>query len=598
MEGKPGRGKSHWSKQSFLGEFEGTEVNGTLATRRQISVWMLALLPISIAVVFVAFSAVNREQLPYDDAILFMQFFDQWKSDSGTFGWLQYIEGETGNVWPFAILAALQALGLKSYATFLAAAQTFLVVGVLLVMLIAHRMFRRWPYVALAGAITVFAPGQVEALTWAVPIQHTISIVVLLVLILSLLNLQSHALATRQWWTWWSILLLSSSMVWTLREPVVAGVAVLFVVVLVESLASPQKREPALVLLPLAGGMALTAIGLAGRFGSQLSPLVLSVCDDLADCWLGSAVPFTSLLMLTACWIAFAVVTAMVVIRGRVGDHGSCVTLTALRYKEYWRAITMVLILASSMYFASSALMVATSVPVPIAELALEVRWITSTAPLIVLVAVATSCLLLVWKSKSPIFWLLVAAMWAFGSVYLSSLSEKLPLWGGGVEEIQGPLIIARYSAYVVPLFALALAGNVWSPSPRFNRDTAIAVLAVGLMVVGGANSWMSFVERRAAVAPVTSFQTVYSFNPKAERIYVVCPTPLTEEFLNQVNDDFGKRQGWAPLTAEDILALEGDQSPAIDALLNRAQPIGGSTLSDFEIAERLCVRLRKDDLP
>ena len=188
--------------------------------------------------------------------------------------------------------------------------------------------------------------------------------------------------------------------------------------------------------------------------------------------------------------------------------------------------------------------------------------------------------------------------MWAFGSVYLSSLSEKLPLWGGGVEEIQGPLIIARYSAYVVPLFALALAGTVWSPSPRFNRDTAIAVLAVGLMVVGGANSWMSFVERRAAVAPVTIFQTVYSFNPKAEGIYVVCPTPLMEEFLKQVNDDFGKRQGWAPLTAEDILAREGDQSPAIDALLNRAHPIGGSTLSDFEIAERLCVRLRKDDLP
>ena len=188
--------------------------------------------------------------------------------------------------------------------------------------------------------------------------------------------------------------------------------------------------------------------------------------------------------------------------------------------------------------------------------------------------------------------------MWAVGSVYLDSLSEKLPLWGGGIEQIEGPLIIARYSAYVVPLLSLALAGNVWTPSPRSNRDTVIAALAVGLMVVGGVNSWTSFVERRAALAPVTSFQTVYSFNPGAERIHIVCPTPLTEEFLSQVNDDFGQRQGWPPLTAKDVLALEGDQSPAIDALLNRAQPMGGSTMSDFEVAERLCVRLRNDALP
>ena len=541
---------------------------------------------------FVAFYLVDRELLPYDDAILLMRFFEEWQQEGGGLAWLRHIEGETGNVWPFAVLAILHALGIESYATFLAVGQTIVAAQVIAVILIARRIYIRWPYAILAGALTALAPAQLSSLTWAVPLQHSVSILVLLIIILALLNLEGRKLRAPDWWLWWTILVISTSVVWTLREPITASVVVILVVVLVEGFRAPEPRSQWLIVLPLAGGLVLAALGLIGRLGSQVSRAFAVVCPAEFTCTQQGAIAFSTLLALTVGWIVFLVVTALALTKGAA--HGALhqPILSSPRHSEVWRGVSMVLVLAASSALAASALLLALAVPNPYSVLILDSRWIVATAPLPVLIAVASACLLAVWRSRKPTIWLLVSTVLATGAIYLSSLTQNLPLWGGGIETLSDPLILARYSTYATPLLALAVAGMWWTAVRNSFRDTVTRVAIAFVLVVGSTSLLKDSIERLKFVAPLIAYEVVYTFNSQASESYIVCPSDLTAQFLRAVNGDFGPRQGWGPLTAQAVLDVERDHSQAVTALLRDAIPVSRDRFSDAEIAANLCARV------
>lgn len=541
---------------------------------------------------FLAFYLVDRELLPYDDAILLMRFFEEWRQEEGGLAWLRNIEGETGNIWPFAVLAILHALGIESYATFLAVGQTIVVAQVIAVILIARRMYIRWPYAIFAGALTALAPAQLSSLTWAVPLQHSVSMLVLLIIILALLNLEGTNLGAPDWWLWWTILVISTSVVWTLREPTSASVAVILIVVLVEGSRAQEPRSQWLIVLPLAGGLVLAALGLIGRLGSQISRALAVVCPAEFSCTQEDAIAFSTLLALTVGWIVFLMVTALALTKGAGREALHQPILTSPRHVEVWRGVSMVLVLAASSALAASALLLALAVPNPFSVLIIDSRWIVATAPLPVLIAVACACLLAVWRSRQPTMWLLVSTVLATGAIYLSSLTQNLPLWGGEIETLSDPLILARYSAYATPLLALAVAGMWWTAARNSLRDTLTGVAIAFVVVIGSASLLKEALERLKFISPLIAYEVVYTFNSQASESYIICPSDLTAQFLRAVNGDFGPRQGWAPLTAQAVLDAEGPQSQAVTALLRDAIPVSQDRFSDAEIAANLCVRV------
>jgi len=590
-----GGGRNRWSRRSFTAN-RGCAMKDWIRGCCRSPIGVAALVSITLLGAFGAFSWLDRELLPYDDAILVMRFMDLWQQDGRALGWLQYIEGETGNVWPFVVLALLEALGIKSYATFLAFGQTVIVANAIVVVFIARRVYVRWPYATLAGVLTLVAPGQLEGFTWAVPIQHSVSVLIFLILLLALLHTLPRGIGTLRWWISWCTLLIASAIVWTLREPIAVAVIALLAVVLVGGPASTGARARWLVVLALAGGAVLAAIGLTGRLGSQLERALNSVCPTEIRCLDFGAVPFTTLIALTVGWMVIAGCAALFLARGSEAISSADVPFPVLRFQEVWRGVTMVLILAACSVFAASGLMVALSTPLPLAQTIMESRWLVATAPLAVPVAVASACLLMVWKSQRLIFWLLVSVTWAAAAIYLSDFSKSLPVWGGDIEAISNPLVLTRYSVYFVPLFALALVGTWWSPTRRKYLDPATGVLAILVLIAGGASLMIASVERLSLVTPLVADEVVYTFNRVADKAYVVCPTHLTVEYLRSVNADFGKQQGWADLNAGDILALE-PKSPAVKALLDGATPVARDKHLDTEMLMNLCVRIEQRNL-